>query len=91
MTQVLTAAALLVTAAGVLSAIAAYTVSRWIGQALPVLLDFLTAAGLLRLAADVSWGSILVAAAVIAVRKVAALGIAVVPRRPGEDLSSTEL
>lgn len=48
---------------------------RRLGRVLPVLLDFLTAAGLIRLAADVSWGSILAAAAVIAVRKIAALGV----------------
>lgn len=91
MTEILTAASLLVTAAGILSALAVCAVSRGIGRALPVLLDFLTAAGLLRLAADVSWGSILVAAAVIAVRKVAAIGIAMVPRQPGGDRSATGL
>ncbi|HLL32471.1 MAG TPA: hypothetical protein VK545_00950 [Streptomyces sp.] len=76
MTEILTAAALLITAAGVLSAIAAYVISPRIGHALPVLLDFLTGAGLVRLAADISWNSILMAAAVIAVRKVVAIGIA---------------
>ncbi|GAA2566097.1 MULTISPECIES: hypothetical protein [Streptomyces] len=80
MTGILTAAALLVTAAGVVSAGAAYAISRRISQALPVLLDFLTGAGLIRLAADLSWNSILVAAAVIAVRKVAAVGVAAAPR-----------
>ncbi|MFF8973565.1 hypothetical protein [Streptomyces sp. NPDC014995] len=54
--------------------------SRQISQALPVLLDFLTGAGLIRLAADVPWNSILVAAAVIAVREVAAMGVAATPR-----------
>ncbi|GAB2899359.1 hypothetical protein GCM10027074_77550 [Streptomyces deserti] len=80
MTDLLTAGALLVTAAGVLSAITAYAISRRISQALPVLLDFLTGAGLIRLAADISWNSIMVAAAVITVRKIAAIGVAAAPR-----------
>ncbi|MEI7033365.1 hypothetical protein [Streptomyces pratensis] len=82
MTEILTAAALLVTAAGLLSALAAGAISRRADQTLPVLLDFLTAAGLLRLAADVSWNSILVAAAVITVRKIAAIGVTAGPRPP---------
>ncbi|CAL9336919.1 hypothetical protein SUDANB15_00182 [Streptomyces sp. enrichment culture] len=80
MTDALTAAALLITAAGILSAVTVCAMSRRIGHALPVLLDFLSAAGLVHLAADVSWNSILVAAAVIVVRKVAAIGITVTPR-----------
>jgi hypothetical protein len=72
---ILTTAALMVTGAGLLVAVAVYAATRRIGRALPVLLDFLTAAGLIRLAADVSWGSILGAAAVITVRKTAALGV----------------
>ena len=43
--------------------------------ALPVLLDFLLAAGLLRLSATASWGAIGGAALVIAIRKVAGIGI----------------
>ncbi|GAB2766194.1 hypothetical protein GCM10027072_76320 [Streptomyces bullii] len=53
---------------------------RQISQALPVLLDFLTGAGLIRLAADISWSDILVAAVVIAVRKIAAIGVTLGPR-----------
>ncbi|GGX69174.1 hypothetical protein [Streptomyces minutiscleroticus] len=75
MTPVLTAAALMVTAAGVLIALAVGAATRRLDHALPVLLDFLTAAGLIRLAADVSWHSILGAAAVLTVRKVAAFGL----------------
>ncbi|MDK1349082.1 hypothetical protein QNO09_38730 [Streptomyces sp. 378] len=75
MTGILTTAALTVTGAGLLVAVAVYATPRRLGRVLPVLLDFLTAAGLIRLAADVSWGSILAAAAVIAVRKIAALGV----------------
>ncbi|MEU3254876.1 hypothetical protein [Streptomyces sp. NPDC006997] len=82
MTGLLTAAALLVTGAGLAVAVAVYATTRRIGHALPVLLDFLTAAGLIRLAGDVSWDSILAAAAVIAVRKVATFG-----SRTSEDIA----
>lgn len=81
MTAFLTGAALLITAGGVLSACAAYLISRRISQALPVLLDFLTGAGLIRLAAEVSWSSILLAAAVVAVRKIAVIGVGVTSRQ----------
>jgi hypothetical protein len=69
------AAALLVTAAGVVSFLTAYAATRRIRTALPLLLDFLMAAGLMRLAGDLSWGGILLTVAIIAVRKVAAYGV----------------
>ncbi|MBQ0987120.1 hypothetical protein KBZ10_21900 [Streptomyces sp. F63] len=74
--SLLETAALLVTAAGLLSAAAAWAGTRRPRLALQVLLDFLTAAGLLRLSHDLSWDSILVVAAVIAVRKIAMFGLA---------------
>jgi hypothetical protein len=70
------AAALLVTAAGVVSFLTAYATTRTIRGALRLLLDFLMAAGLIRLAGDLSWGGISLTVAIIAVRKVAAFGVA---------------
>ncbi|MCH6161588.1 hypothetical protein [Streptomyces marispadix] len=76
MNAAIEAAALLITALGVVSFLAAYATTRTIRTALPLLLDFLMAAGLLRLAGDLSWSSILLTVAIIAVRKVAAFGVA---------------
>lgn len=75
MNGILTAAALMVTGAGLLVFVATCAATRRIGRALPVLLDFLTAAGLIRLAVDVTWGTICGVAAVVAVRKIATLGV----------------
>ncbi|MEJ1213062.1 hypothetical protein [Streptomyces sp. CCNWLW237] len=69
MTDWLHVAAVLTTVTGLLSASLTYTVTRQVSVSLGVLLDFLSAAGLIRLADDPSWGSIAAAAAVIAVRK----------------------
>lgn len=69
-------AALLITTAGVVSFLVAYATARTIRVALPLLLDFLMAAGLIRLSADLTWTGILVAVAVVAVRKAAAFGVA---------------
>jgi hypothetical protein len=44
--------------------------------ALPVLLDLLLAAGLLRLTADLQWDAIASAALVVVIRKLASVGIA---------------
>ena len=70
------AAALMITALGVVSFLVCYATTRSIRRALPLLLDFLMAAGLIRLAGVMSWGSILLTVAIIAVRKVAAFGVA---------------
>ncbi|MDN3293997.1 DUF1622 domain-containing protein [Streptomyces ficellus] len=72
MTAWLHTAAMLATAAGVLSACAAYLATRQVRLSLGVLLDFLTAAGLIRLADEPSWSSIATAAAVIGLRKLIA-------------------
>ncbi|MFG3497676.1 hypothetical protein [Streptomyces sp. NPDC047928] len=74
MTTWLHAGAVAATLAGLLSAASAYAAIRRVRVALGVFLDFLTAAGLLRLADEPSWGSIAAAAAVIAIRKVIAGG-----------------
>ncbi|MFE5815336.1 hypothetical protein ACFQ6S_18250 [Streptomyces sp. NPDC056479] len=75
MKDAIEAAALLVTALGVVSFLTAYAATRSIRVALPLLLDFLTAVGLIRLAGDLSWSTIVLTVAVIAVRKVAAFGV----------------
>nr|WP_237522670.1 DUF1622 domain-containing protein [Streptomyces sp. SID1328] len=54
---------------GLVAAAAAWRLTHSVRAALAVLLDFLTAAGLLRLAGEPSWDSIILAAAVIALRK----------------------
>ncbi|MFJ8665475.1 hypothetical protein [Streptomyces sp. NPDC093600] len=75
MTPWLQTAAVLITAAGLVSAAAAYRLTRTARQALAVLLDFLTAAGLIRLAGEPSWNSILLAASIIALRKLLGAGL----------------
>ncbi|WP_461066396.1 hypothetical protein [Streptomyces pseudoechinosporeus] len=75
MNAAIEAATLLITAVGVVSFLTAYAATRTIRSALPLLLEFLTAAGLIRLAGDPSWSSIVLTVAVIAVRKVAAFGV----------------
>ncbi|WP_326593186.1 hypothetical protein [Streptomyces sp. NBC_01294] len=74
-------AALLVAAAGAICALVALVVygSR---AALPVLLEFLTAAALIRLAADPSWGTILLAAGLVAGRVITSGGPHLSGRRP---------
>jgi hypothetical protein len=61
-------AALLVTGAALLAAAVVLATTRQVRQALPVLLDLLTAAGLLRLAGTPSWTALLVTATIIALR-----------------------
>ncbi|MYV40990.1 DUF1622 domain-containing protein [Streptomyces sp. SID1328] len=65
----LQAGAVLITGLGLVAAAAAWRLTHSVRAALAVLLDFLTAAGLLRLAGEPSWDSIILAAAVIALRK----------------------
>ncbi|MEV6961686.1 hypothetical protein AB0M97_21290 [Streptomyces sp. NPDC051207] len=72
MTAWLHPAAVLTTAAGLLSACVAYVSTRQARVSMGVLLDFLTAAGLIRLADEPSWESIAAAAAVITIRKLIA-------------------
>ena len=83
MTTILDTAALAVTAAGILAAAVALLVTRRPRAALPVLLDLLTAAGLLRLAGTPHWGQLASAAAVVALRHLILLGLQ--PAHPGDD------
>ncbi|WP_405680874.1 hypothetical protein OG239_02685 [Streptomyces sp. NBC_00868] len=77
-------AALLVAAAGAICALAAL-VAYGSRIALPVLLEFLTAAALIRLAADPSWGTILLSAGLVAGRVIASNGLHLTGRRPARN------
>ncbi|WP_228976330.1 DUF1622 domain-containing protein [Streptomyces sp. DH12] len=70
MTALLLQASVLCAAMGLLACPLAYRATGRVRPTLAVLLDFLTAAGLLRLAASPGWEGIATAAAVIALRKV---------------------
>ncbi|MFJ9173648.1 hypothetical protein [Streptomyces sp. NPDC102360] len=70
MSEWLSRAAALVGVFGLFAAAAAWRLTRIVRQALAVLLDFLTAAALLRLAGRPSWDSIVLTAAAIALRRV---------------------
>jgi len=71
-------AAVLVTAAGLVVATAALARTRRspLALALTLLLDFFTAAALLRLAAPPSWAALGAAALTIAIRQLASRGLA---------------
>ncbi|MDP9431512.1 MAG: hypothetical protein M3P91_01995 [Actinomycetota bacterium] len=78
---VLVASALLVAALTLLA-----TGSPWV--ALPVLLDLLLAAGLLRLSADASWRALAIAATIVTIRKLVGLGLAAGRRTPRQRFPS---
>lgn len=69
------AVALLITAAGVVSALAVLLATRRPWTAAPVLLDMLLAAGLLRLLGEVTWQRIASAALLVTIRHIATAGI----------------
>lgn len=69
MSELLQAGALLCTGFGLVAGTAVLVRTTQIRAALAVLLEFLLAAGLLRLADDPAWPQILAATAVIAVRR----------------------
>ncbi len=69
MSSLTSSAALLCTVLGLASAAAVLARTRELRQALPVLLEFLLAAGLLRLTQDATWRRLATAAVVVAVRK----------------------
>ncbi|MFD1831369.1 hypothetical protein ACFSJS_17130 [Streptomyces desertarenae] len=83
MTGALEAAALAAAAFGLVAAAVVLVSVRRLMPALAVLLDFLIAAGLLRLAGGPGWDAIATAAAVVAVRKLVTAGLrASRPHRP---------
>ena len=67
--------ALAVTAAGLLAAGATLRSTRRPQFALKVLLDFLLAAGLLRLTGQPGWPALVIAAAIVAVRRLIGVGL----------------
>ena len=67
--------ALAVTAAGLLAAAAVLAATRQPLFALKVLLDFLLAAGLLRLTGQPGWAALATAAALVAVRRLVGVGL----------------
>ena len=69
------AASLAVVAAGLLSGVLALAVTRRPALALGILLDFLVAAGLLRLIGEPDWQAILTAAVVVAMRHLVGYGL----------------
>ncbi|NYG55364.1 hypothetical protein [Nocardioides perillae] len=79
MTALLAGLAVLVTGAAVVVAALVYAVTRAWSPAVPVLLELLLAAGLLRLAADPDWRAVAAAAVLVLVRR----GVTLVERRSG--------
>lgn len=75
MTALTADAALVCAVLALVSAAAVLARTRDLGQALPVLLELLTAAGLLRLAHDATWRAIVTAAVVVALRRLVAHGL----------------
>ena len=68
MSTMTSSAALLCTVLGLVSAGVVLGRTRQLGQALPVLLELLMAAGLLRLTSDATWRALATAAAIVGVR-----------------------
>lgn len=71
----LTGAALAMAAAGLVAAAVTAAAARRPLLGVKVLLDFLLAAGLLRLTGDPAWTTVATAAAVVAVRRLVGLGL----------------
>jgi uncharacterized membrane protein len=75
--------ALVVTAAGLVAAGVTLARTRQIAWAMTILLDFFTAAGLLRLVGPPSWSSLAAVALTISVRQLASLGLRLAQVRSG--------
>ena len=75
MTELLREAALVCTALGIVSAVAVLVSRRDVRLAIGVLLEFLLAAGLLRLSADPTTQTLLTAALIVGVRRLVGLGL----------------
>jgi hypothetical protein len=72
----LTAAAVpLIALAGIVVAFGVLLTTRRLAAALPVLLDLLLAAGLIRLSATLTWRGIASAALIVVIRKLVVLGV----------------
>lgn len=79
MSGAVAATASMIAVAGVLVGACLLAVTRDLRTALPVTLDLLMAAGLLRLTAAGTWQAIATAAAIVAVRKLVVLELASAP------------
>ena len=75
MTTLVQQGALVLTAVGLLLGGAASVATRQLLAGLPLLLEFLLAAGLLRLALLDTWVAVATVAAIVAIRKVSTVGI----------------
>jgi hypothetical protein len=75
MTAVLGQVSLFLVAAGIVVAGLVLLTSRSVAVALPIMLDILLAAGLLRLSATATWTAIMSASAIVIIRKLAVAGI----------------
>ncbi|CAM3314857.1 MULTISPECIES: DUF1622 domain-containing protein [Williamsia] len=83
--MVLAQVALIIAAAGVVLAAAVLVRTRQLTVALPILLDLLLAAGVLRLSAAAPWQAIMVTAVVVVLRKAASWSLR---RIADQDLSA---
>ena len=79
MSMLITQVALVIAAAGVVLAGAVLVRTRQLTSALPVLLDLLLAAGVLRLSAAAPWQTIMVTAVVVVLRKAASGSLRRIP------------
>ncbi|MEV8631213.1 hypothetical protein AB0395_06100 [Streptosporangium sp. NPDC051023] len=82
MAELLQAAVVPVIAMGLVAALAVLVFGGGSGIAVAVLLDFLLAAGLLRLSQAQTWTAIAVAALTLVIRRVVAAGFLLRPRSP---------
>ena len=83
MSDVTGTAALVCTVLGLTCSAAVLARTQQLRQALPVLLEFLLAAGLLRLTSDATWRALATAAAIVLVRKVVGIGLRAAPPTTG--------
>jgi hypothetical protein len=77
MNEVVLPASWVVAGAGIVLAALVFAVMRRVSVALPVLLDMLMAAGLLRLSAEAPWRAIATAGAIVVLRKLVVAGLQV--------------
>ncbi len=82
MAEPVQSAAVLVVAMGLVSAVAVLSLGGGPASAMAVLLDFLLAAGLLRLSQAQTWTAIAVAGLTVVIRKVVAAGFLLRARPP---------
>ena len=82
-------AALVITAVALIVAALTWVATRRWNPTIPILLELLTAAGLVRLSVTDSWQAIAAAAAIVAVRTLVKLGAAASHTGAGDDRATT--